>query len=116
MDGSVARANKRSEQRFGTTGPIAGIAVAVLLAMGQRRASSWHGAIVDRLDDKKEDADVRAAAAQALGAMCDAGSADRLTKTADGTGDPLLVVSNVSAIWYAVPSGEIATQGSLARR
>ncbi len=53
-----------------------------VLAIGRRRATSWQAKVRDRLDDKGEDADVRAEAAWALGAMCDAGSLDRLTDLA----------------------------------
>jgi HEAT repeat protein len=53
-----------------------------MLALGRRRATSWRDKVRDRLDDKNEEGDVRAEAAWALGAMCDAGSLDRLTQLA----------------------------------
>jgi hypothetical protein len=53
---------------------------AVLSALARRHASSWRDAIRRRLDDKDEDADVRAAAASALGELCDAESVGRLTE------------------------------------
>jgi hypothetical protein len=52
------------------------------LALGRRRAMSWRNKVRDRLEDRNEEADVRAEAAWALGAMCDAGSVDRLTELA----------------------------------
>ncbi len=55
---------------------------AVLSALARRHASSWRDAIRRRLEDKDEDADVRGAAASALGELCDAGSIGRLTELA----------------------------------
>jgi hypothetical protein len=55
---------------------------AALVALGRRRAASLHDSVRERLDDANEDADVRAAAARVLGAMCDTTSADRLTELA----------------------------------
>jgi HEAT repeat protein len=55
-----------------------------IIALGMRRAGAWSKAMRARLDDEKEDADVRAAAARSLGAVCDASSADRLTELARG--------------------------------
>jgi HEAT repeat protein len=55
---------------------------AAIVALMRRRASSWRGGMRERLDDPNEDGDVRAAAASALGAVCDASSADRLTELA----------------------------------
>jgi HEAT repeat protein len=79
VDDALGRAIRDPSQR---------VRAAVLLALGQRRASSWHGAVRERLDDKEEDAEVRAGAAQALGAMCDAGAVDRLTELARLLGMP----------------------------
>jgi rhodanese-related sulfurtransferase len=53
-----------------------------LVALGERRATSSRDAVRERLDDEHEDTDVRAAAAEALGAMCDARDAGRLTELA----------------------------------
>jgi HEAT repeat protein len=61
---------------------------AALGALGQRRATSWADAVRERLEDKREDADVRAAAAQALGGICDARAVDRLTELARLLGAP----------------------------
>jgi hypothetical protein len=60
-------------------GPVRGGAV---VALARHRAVVWRDAIRGRLDDLLEDADVRALAASALGAVCDAGSVDRLTSLA----------------------------------
>jgi hypothetical protein len=57
---------------------------AAVVALARRRAASWHDAIRKRLDDPNEETEVRAAAAGALGAMCDGSSADRLTELARG--------------------------------
>lgn len=61
---------------------------ASLIALALRRASSAHKAIRQRLDDENEDGDVRALAARALGAICDASSVDRLTELARKLGEP----------------------------
>jgi HEAT repeat protein len=61
---------------------------AALLALGERRATSWADPIRERLEDKHEDADVRAAAAQALGGICDTRALDRLTEFARLLGVP----------------------------
>jgi HEAT repeat protein len=53
-----------------------------LIALGRHQASAWRDAIRERLDDEGEDSEVRAAAARALGSICDARSADRLTELA----------------------------------
>jgi HEAT repeat protein len=58
------------------------VRAAVIAALGQRRVTASRQALRERLDDKDEDTDVRAAAAQALGAVCDAQSIDRLTEWA----------------------------------
>jgi HEAT repeat protein len=55
---------------------------AALVAIGRRRISTLHEEVRGRLDDPGEDADVRAAAARVLGALCDVTSADRLTEYA----------------------------------
>jgi HEAT repeat protein len=64
---------------------VRGVAV---VALGRHRALAYRDAVRERLDDGSEDAEVRAAAAGALGAMCDARSTDRLTELARGLGVP----------------------------
>jgi HEAT repeat protein len=66
----------------------AGIRGGALAALARHRAGAYGKAIRERLDDQGEDAEVRAAAAYALGAVCDAGSEDRLTQLARGLGVP----------------------------
>ena len=63
---------------------------AAVLALAMRRATSWRGAIGDRLDDTGEDPAVRAAAARALGALCDedADTIERLTAYARALASP----------------------------
>ena len=61
---------------------------AAMVALGRRRATSWRHAIRERLDDEGEDAEVRAAAARALGALCDGDSVDRLTELARAMSAP----------------------------
>jgi HEAT repeat protein len=61
---------------------------ASLVALALRRAGSAHKAIRERLDDENEDGEVRATAARALGAVCDASSVDRLTELARKLGVP----------------------------
>jgi HEAT repeat protein len=55
---------------------------AVVLALARRRAVSARGAVRRRLDDTTEEVEVRAAAATALGVLCDNGSVDRLVELA----------------------------------
>ena len=83
--------------------PSARVRAAVLVALGRRRATSWRNAIRERLEDRDEDVEVRAAAAQALGATCDAGSAERLTDFAH-----LLVVPGVPEELLQVAVGSLA--------
>jgi HEAT repeat protein len=61
---------------------------ASLVALAVRRAGSARKAIRERLDDANEDGDVRAMAARALGAVCDASSVERLTELARKLGVP----------------------------
>jgi HEAT repeats len=61
---------------------------AAVVALARHRAWSHRKAIHERLDDPDEDAEVRAAAAHALGAVCDASSADRLTELARALATP----------------------------
>jgi HEAT repeat protein len=63
------------------------VRAAVVAALGTRRVTESRQALRERLDDKGEDTDVRAAAAQALGAVCDARSVDRLTEWAREIGE-----------------------------
>jgi hypothetical protein len=58
------------------------VRLAVIGALGKQRATSQAGKIRERLDDTKEDVDVRALAARTLGVLCVQGAADRLTKLA----------------------------------
>lgn len=55
---------------------------AAVVALALRRASGWRDGLRERLGEPGEDADVRALAAGALGAVCDAESIDRLTDLA----------------------------------
>jgi HEAT repeat protein len=59
--------------------PLVSVRGAALVALARRRATRWHPAIRERLDDEAEDVHLRAAAASALGAVCDVSSTDRLT-------------------------------------
>jgi HEAT repeat protein len=58
------------------------VRVAVIGALGKLRATSQASKIRDRLDDTKEDVEVRALAARTLGILCVQSAADRLTKLA----------------------------------
>ena len=79
VDQTLAQALKDSSGR---------VRAAVLDAMGVRRGSGWHERIREGLDDVYDEVEVRAAAARALGAVCDLGSADRLTQLARTMGAP----------------------------
>jgi HEAT repeat protein len=61
---------------------------AALVALARHQATGYREAVRARLDDPDEDADVRAAAAQALGALCDVKATDRLTELARTLGRP----------------------------
>jgi HEAT repeat protein len=58
------------------------VRAAAIVALGRQRATSQTPAIRERLDDAREDVEVRALAARTLGVMCASGAADRLTKLA----------------------------------
>jgi HEAT repeat protein len=59
--------------------PVVSVRGAALVALARRRALGWRQAIRERLDDEAEDVHLRAAAASALGAICDVSATDRLT-------------------------------------
>jgi hypothetical protein len=59
--------------------PRVSVRGAALVALARRRAVRWREAIRERLDDDSEDVHLRAAAASALGAVCDVSATDRLT-------------------------------------
>jgi hypothetical protein len=62
---------------------------AAIVALALRRAGAWRGAIAERLEDEHEDTEVRAAAARALGGLCDAKSADKLASLARALASPV---------------------------
>jgi hypothetical protein len=64
--------------------PRVSVRGAALVALARRRAVSWRKGIRERLDDLDEDVHIRAAAASALGAICDISATDRLTGFARG--------------------------------
>jgi HEAT repeat protein len=64
--------------------PRVSVRGAALVALARRRALSWRKGIRERLDDLDEDVHIRAAAASALGAICDVSAIDRLTELARG--------------------------------
>jgi HEAT repeats len=66
----------------------AAVRTAAIGALAHHRAASGRDRIRERMGDKDEDSEVRAAAARALGAICDAGSTDRLTELARGLALP----------------------------
>ncbi len=65
------------------------VRLAVLEGLGKQRAQAHAKKVLARLDDAKEDVDVRAAAARTLGAMCEKSVLDRLTKLADRARAPI---------------------------
>lgn len=58
------------------------VRAAAIVSLGKQRATNQAERVRDRLDDGREDPEVRALAARTLGAMCVQSSADRLTKLA----------------------------------
>lgn len=81
----------------GTTDPLAAaledpsvkVRAAAIGALGKQRATRMAERVRDRLDDAREDADVRALAARTLGALCDKGATDRLTTLAQRSRSPV---------------------------
>ncbi|MDB4941714.1 MAG: repeat protein, partial [Labilithrix sp.] len=65
------------------------VRMSALASLGKHKATAQAGKVRDRLDDEKEDPEVRALAARTLGAMCMQNAADRLTKLALATRDPV---------------------------
>ena len=53
-----------------------------MIAIAKHKLTAHAGRVRERLDDTKEDPEVRALAARTLGAMCVQNAADRLTKLA----------------------------------
>ena len=66
------------------------VRVAILAALAVHRARAMVDAVRERVDDEREDPDVRVAAAHALGSMCDAKTLDRLTELARAAADPMV--------------------------
>ena len=64
------------------------VRVAILAALAGHRARGFSDAVRERVDDEREDPEVRVAAARALGALCDAKTLDRLTELARAAADP----------------------------
>lgn len=62
---------------------------AALTALGSLRSTRHAAKIRERLDDGREDVEVRALAARTLGALCVASAADRLTKLAHLSRSPV---------------------------
>jgi HEAT repeat protein len=79
-----APASREVDDRLGLSlgDPLVSVRGAALVALARRRAVMWNHAIRDRLDDENEDIHLRAAAASALGAVCDVSATDRLTDLA----------------------------------
>lgn len=59
-------------------------------ALGAHAARAHRDLAIERLDDRDEDGEVRVAAAKALGAMCDPGALDALTRAARAAASPLV--------------------------
>ncbi|MGH7293337.1 MAG: HEAT repeat domain-containing protein, partial [Polyangiaceae bacterium] len=68
--------------RVAMNDPAVRVRALALHAVALRHTRALHGAVRERLDDAREDVEVRAAAAAAAGALCDDSSADRLTELA----------------------------------
>jgi len=66
------------------------VRVAILAALATHRARGFADVVRERVDDEREDPDVRVAAAHALGALCDAKTLDRLTELARAAADPMV--------------------------
>lgn len=66
------------------------VRVAILTALAAHRARGFSDAVRARVDDEREDPEVRVAAARTLGALCDPKMLDRLTELAGAATDPML--------------------------
>jgi HEAT repeat protein len=77
-------------------------------ALGRRGARTYADAVAARLEDDKEDADVRTRAAQALGRFCDRRFVDRLTEAARRGASP-----TAPAATQAVAASAAAALGQL---
>ena len=69
--------------------PSAKVRVSALGSLGKNKVTSQAARVRERLDDTKEDPEVRALAAKTLGAMCMRNAADRLTKLALNSRSPV---------------------------
>lgn len=65
------------------------VRAAAIAALGSARSQKSETKISDRLDDAREDIEVRAIAARTLGALCTRSATDRLTKLAQLARSPL---------------------------
>jgi HEAT repeat protein len=65
------------------------VRAAAVASLAAHRTSSATRLLVDRVDDRKEDLDVRVASARALGSLCATSAADRLTRLADAAASPV---------------------------
>jgi HEAT repeat protein len=65
------------------------VRAAAISSLAAHGASSATRLLTLRMDDRKEDLDVRVAATRALGRLCAANAADRLTKLADAAASPV---------------------------
>ncbi|MCL2450117.1 MAG: HEAT repeat domain-containing protein [Polyangiaceae bacterium] len=88
--------------------PSASVRGAAVTALGHHRANASRDAIRKRLEDTDEDVDVRAAAAAALGRVCDASAADRLAQLARA-----LTIPGVDADSQAIGVGALAGLSAL---
>ena len=81
---------------------------AIIQALAAHRASAYSEAITGRLDDGQELIEVRAAAARALGSICEAKQLDRLTQLARSAADPMASADELELGLAAVDAlGEI---------
>ena len=69
--------------------PSPKVRVSALGALGRHKATNQAPRVRERLDDPKEDPEVRALAARTLGGMCVQSAADRLTKLALNSRSPV---------------------------
>ena len=69
--------------------PSPKVRMSALGALGKHKVSAEAGKIRERLEDAKEDPDVRAMAARTLGVLCVQDAADRLTKLAMNARSPV---------------------------
>ncbi len=92
------------------------VLAATIDALGSHRARAQAEAVRKRLDDRDQPAFVRASAARALGAMCDASSYDRLTELAQAAASPVADADELTIALAAIDALGVAHPADVGKR